>query len=123
MNHAFQWLFVALIVAGTTIGDILQSVEMKKHGEIHDFHPSGIWAHLAAFARRPYLLWAVFCMAISFFAFMLLLSFADLSFAVPATAASYVVETVLARLILKEHIDFRRWAGALLVAGGVALLV
>ncbi len=72
--------------------------------------------------RRPLLLLSVGCMAVSFFAFMALLAVADLSFAVPATAASYVVETVLAKWILKERVDSRRWAGALLVTCGVALL-
>ncbi len=61
-------------------------------------------------------------MAVAFFALMALLSVASLSFAIPATAASYLVETVLARYILKEHIEWRRWAGASLVAFGVALL-
>jgi uncharacterized membrane protein len=53
---------------------------------------------------------------------MTLLSRADLSFAVPASAASFVIETVLARFVLRERVDFRRWVGAALVAGGVALL-
>jgi drug/metabolite transporter (DMT)-like permease len=117
------WLLVGVIVAATTAGDILQSLEMKRHGEVHDFGPSGIRNTLVRLALRPLLLWAIFCMAVSFFAFMLLLSVADLSFAVPATAASYVVETILARVLLKEQIGYRRWTGALLVAGGVALLV
>ena len=65
---------------------------------------------------------SVALMAVSFFAFMTLLSVADLSFAVPATAASYVLETVLARYVLKERISGKRWAGALLVACGVALV-
>ena len=59
------------------------------------------------------------------FAFMVLLSVADLSFhAVPATAGSYVVETILARLLLKEQItSFRFLAGVMLVmTAGVALL-
>ena len=43
---------------------------------------------LAGLARRGPLMVAVFFMAISFFAFMKLLSVADLSFAVPVTAAS-----------------------------------
>jgi drug/metabolite transporter (DMT)-like permease len=117
-----SWLLVAVIVASTTIGDILQSLEMKRHGAIDDFRPSGIKSTVVGLAKRPFLLWAIFCMAVSFFSFMLLLSVADLSFAVPATAASYVVETILARVLLKEHIDYRRWVGALLVAAGVALL-
>jgi uncharacterized membrane protein len=61
-------------------------------------------------------------MALSFFAFMTLLQTADLSFAVPVSAASLVIETILARVLLKEKVDARRWAGALLVAGGVWLL-
>ncbi len=117
------WLMVLIIVASTTIADILQSLEMKRFGMVEDFHPTGIQATLASMARRPYLLWAIFCMAVSFFSFMFLLSIADLSFAVPATAGSYVVETILARLVLHERIDMLRWAGALLVAGGVAMLV
>jgi drug/metabolite transporter (DMT)-like permease len=47
---------------------------------------------------------------------------ADLSFAVPVTAASVALETVLARVILKEKVTAWRWAGALSVACGVALL-
>ena len=61
-------------------------------------------------------------MAISFFAFITLLETADLSFAVPVSAASLVIETILAKLVLKERVDARRWAGALLVLGGVVLL-
>jgi drug/metabolite transporter (DMT)-like permease len=53
---------------------------------------------------------------------MKLLSVADLSFAVPITAASIVFETVLAKLVLGESVTRLRWAGALCVASGVALL-
>ena len=61
-------------------------------------------------------------MAVSFFAFMGLLSMADLSFAVPATAITYVLETVLAKYLLKEQVNGLRWAGAALVICGVALV-
>ena len=117
------WLLVLVIVASTTAADILQSIEMKKFGLVEDFRPSGLKENLYGMIRRPYLLWAIFCMAVSFFSFMFLLSIADLSFAVPATAGSYVVETILARVILRERINPMRWAAAALVAGGVALLV
>ena len=61
-------------------------------------------------------------MAVSFFAFMSLLSISELSFAVPATAVTYVLETALAKFLLRERICWGRWAGASLVACGVALL-
>jgi drug/metabolite transporter (DMT)-like permease len=117
-----RWILVGIVVACTVIGDLLQSSEMKRHGEIHDFHPGRLGRVIAGFARRPNLILAVFFMAISFFVFLNLLSLADLSFAVPATAATYVIETVLARCVLRERVSPKRWFGACLVACGVALL-
>jgi len=117
-----KWLMVAAIVGCTTISDLLQSHEMKRHGEIHEFQP-GRWGRVMAGAlQRRYLILSFVFMALSFFALLTLLSIADLSFAVPATAASFVVETVLAKLLLKERLNWRRWAGAGLVACGVALV-
>lgn len=110
------------MIGATVMGDLLQSIEMKRHGEIEDFHPRG-WAKLlAALARKRFLILAIGFMAISFFAFMTLLETADLSFAVPISAATLAFETVLARVVLKERVDSRRWLGAFLVACGVALL-
>lgn len=116
------WMLLSVIVGSTVMGDLLQSLEMKRHGEIHDFHPRGLGKVLATLARKKYLILAIAFMAVSFFAFMTLLEVADLSFAVPASAATLVFETILARLILKERVDSRRWVGACLVACGVALL-
>jgi drug/metabolite transporter (DMT)-like permease len=110
-----RWLLVGAIVASTTIGDLLQSFEMKQHKQ-------SSLAETVGFLHRPLLLLSILCMAVSFFSFMALLKVADFSFAVPATAATVVVETLLARLVLKERVDGRRWAGAVLVAFGVALL-
>ncbi len=116
------WLLVAVIVSCTVTGDLLQSLEMKRFGEMREFNAAGIRRHLAALARRRYLILAVCFMAVSFFAFMKLMTFADLSFAVPASAGSIVIETILARLVLKEKVNRIRWAGVGLVAFGVALL-
>jgi uncharacterized membrane protein len=40
-----------------------------------------------------------------------------------SNAAEDVLETVLAKYVLRENVDWHRWAGATLVAGGVALLI
>jgi len=117
-----KWLLVAIIVVCTTVGEVLQAKGMRAHGEIHDFRPGALGRVLNSIARNRMVVGSVVAMAVSFFAFMTLLSIEDVSFAVPATAASYVLETVLAKLILKEHVSGRRWAGASLVACGVALL-
>ncbi len=110
------------MVGATVMADVLQSMEMKRHGEIREFHPRGIGRALGVLARKKFLVLAVALMAVSFFAFMTLLESADLSFAVPASAATLVFETILARMVLNERVDSRRWVGACLVACGVLLL-
>jgi bacterial/archaeal transporter family protein len=117
-----SWLLVGIVVGSTTIGDALQTIGMRRHGEIHDFRPGALGRVMSALARNWYIIVAVFMMAISFFAFLNLLSITDLSFAVPATAASYIFETLVAKHVLKERINWKRWAGTGLVACGVALL-
>jgi drug/metabolite transporter (DMT)-like permease len=115
------WILVGIVVAATVAGDALQSFEMKRQGEVH-IRGGRLGSVAAALATKKCLILAIFCMAVSFFAFITLLSQSDLSFAVPASAGSFVLETVLARFLLGEQVDFRRWVGAALVAGGVALL-
>ena len=116
------WLLLATVVGSTVMGDVLTSLEMKRHGEVRDFGAHGLARTAAALSRRLYLILAVVFMAASFFAFMTLVQTADLSFAVPASAATVVLETILARMVLKEHVDRKRWIGAILIAAGVLLL-
>lgn len=117
-----KWALVAIIVGATSAGQVLQAYGMRRHGEVRDFGLSALGRMLALLARNRYIAASIAAMAVSFFAFMALLSIADLSFAVPATAISFVLETVLAKYLLKERICRVRWTGALLVACGVALL-
>lgn len=113
-----KWALVFGIVGATIVCDYLQSSAMKEHGEIQSASP-GAFARL--FGQWRLALSIVF-MAGSFFCFTQLLAVADLSFAVPATAMTIPAETVMASVLLREKVGARRWAGACLVAAGVALL-
>jgi drug/metabolite transporter (DMT)-like permease len=115
------WVLLAVMVLATVFGDLLQSHEMKRTGA-QSVNARGLLALLKQIGNRIHLILAIVFMAVSFFAFMALLQRAPLSFAVPASAATVILETVLARLILREHVGKRRWAGAVLVAAGVILL-
>ena len=117
-----KWLLIAVVIAGMVLSDSLQSHAMKNHGEIRDFRLGPLGRALARVVQNPRIPLSILFMAISFFAFLKLLSIADLSFAVPATAASYVLQTAVSKYVLKEGVCLRRWAGASLVACGVALL-
>ena len=54
--------------------------------------------------------------------YLLALRRADLSFALPLTAASYPLSAVLARFYLREDVGTARWFGTLLIAVGVAIV-
>ena len=114
-----RWALIGIIVGSTVASDMLQSWEMKRHGEVTDFRPHRLLGTLLS--KLPLIASVVF-LAISFYAFLALLLIADLSFAVPATASSIVVETLLARILLKEQVTPLRWAGVALVAIGVWFL-
>jgi drug/metabolite transporter (DMT)-like permease len=111
-----QWALVSVVVLATAGGDLLQATEMRKTSN------ASVAATARSFVQRPLLVASVVCLAVSFGAFLALLRIADLSFAVPATAVSFVLETALAQWFLKERVGARRWAACFLVALGVAML-
>jgi drug/metabolite transporter (DMT)-like permease len=115
------WVLVIVIVVATSLSDLLQSYEMKRAGE-QSVGARGLRRLLRMMLERRYLLLSIVCLAFSFFAFMALVQSAPLSFAVPASASSFILETVLAKLLLKEQIGPRRALGTLLVLCGVVLL-
>jgi drug/metabolite transporter (DMT)-like permease len=116
-----KWILLSIIVVATVMADLLQSYEMKRSGE-QTVNARGVARLLFMIVSRRYLLLSIACMAVSFFAFMALVQIAPLSFAVPASAATFVLETLLAKFVLNEHVGKRRAAGALLVLSGVVLL-
>ncbi len=116
-----KWALLATIVIATVLGDLLQSREMKLSGA-QRVDARGLVRIVRMIFSRRYLFLGILCMAVSFFAFMALLQNAPLSFAVPASAATFVLETILAKFVLKEIVGPRRAFGALLVLSGVVLL-
>jgi drug/metabolite transporter (DMT)-like permease len=116
-----KWILVAAMVAATVLSDLLQSHEMKRAGE-QSVSAKGLTRLLHIISQRRLLILAIACNAVSFFTFMALVQTEPLSFAVPASSASFVLETLLAKFVLHEQIGARRTAGALAVLAGVVLV-
>jgi drug/metabolite transporter (DMT)-like permease len=95
---------------------------MKRQGELREWSLPALLRFVGKAMRNPYIITGLPLMALSFFALMALLSTTPLSFAVPVTASSYILETGLAKYVLKEKVDWHRWAGTLLVAVGITFL-
>jgi drug/metabolite transporter (DMT)-like permease len=116
-----KWALLSAVVLCAVLGDLLQSGEMKRTSP-GDARPPGVGRVLALIVTNWRLVLSIVSMAISFFAFLALVRTEPLSFAVPASAASFALETVLAKFVLDEQLAARRVAGAILVCGGIVLV-
>ena len=45
-----SWILLGIVVGCTVMGDLLSSLEMKRHGEVQEFHPRGLARLLATLA-------------------------------------------------------------------------
>ena len=115
-------IFIAIVVLGGTAGDIAVSHAMKQVGDVYPFTPVVILRVLARAFRTGWIWIGICLMAVAFFSLLALLSWADVSVVVPATALSYVTGAVGAKFLLHEEVAPVRWAGVVLVCLGVALI-
>jgi len=118
-----MWTLILLTVFISSCGDILCARGMSAGAELTDFRPAGIARVLRTIVTRRMVLLGGACYAVAFFSLLGLLSVAQLSVAVPATALSFVVDTLGARFLLRERVNWKRWAGVALVTVGVVLAV
>jgi len=115
-------VMVLMVVLTDAAGDVLLTRGMKQVGDVSAVKRFKIPATMKRIVANPNILLGAASQTVSFFSFLTVLSWANLSFVVPATAIVYAVTVVGARFFLKERIDPVRWAGTLLVCLGVALV-
>lgn len=115
-------LFIGIIVLAGQGGDIALSSAMKKIGEVKNFGPRNLLKTLRRAFQIGWMWVGIGLMAIAFFSLLALLSWANVSLVVPATASSYIVGALGAQFLLGERVDKMRWFGVVIVCIGVALV-
>jgi len=115
-------VMIVIIVLSNAAGDVFITKGMKEIGEVSTLNPRELLRiGLRVITNKSFIL-GILSLAVSFFSFLAVLSWADMSFIVPATSIFYVVSILGAKFILKEEVSRLRWAGTLLVCLGVALI-
>lgn len=115
-------LVILIIVLSTSAGEVLIAKGMREVGEISTLRFLELVKIGWRILTNRYFFIGLVLMALSFFSFLAALSFADLSLVVPATAISFVIKTLGAKIFLKEKISRERLIGTVLVCLGVALI-
>lgn len=111
-----------LVLGGVTVfapvGDSLLSYGMKQVGNIslHNIH-----SLFFAMTNTWVALGIVFLLGF-FASYMTALSWADLTYVLPASSLGYVLLALIAKFLLHEQVSVTRWAGIALVSAGVGFV-
>ncbi|HXX75377.1 MAG TPA: hypothetical protein VEI50_09625 [Nitrospiraceae bacterium] len=115
-------LMIAIIVLADAAADVFLTKGMRQIGEVTSFAPRELLTVALRALSNHHVLASMLFMTLHLTGFLIVLSWADLSFVFPATAMVYVVGTLGAKFILGETISAHRWAGTMLVCLGVGLV-
>ena len=111
-------MILGLVAVCAPLGDTCLSRGMTSLPPISLAHP----ATLVAAVFTPWIAFGI-ALLIGFFAsYLTALSWADLTFVLPATAFGNVIVALLARFWLHEPISLERWAGIVLITLGVSFV-
>jgi drug/metabolite transporter (DMT)-like permease len=113
-----KYLTLAGIVVCSTLGDFFLKIGMNQMGSISLLEP---WILIRALFN-PWVAIGTLVLIGFFVAFTVALSWADLSYVMPATALGYVLTTILSALVLHEHVSMYRWAGVILISFAVGFV-
>jgi len=110
-----KYLVLLAVMWFGSIGDALLKRGMGDFGSVDLHHPLRLITALA----NPWILLGIVCLTAFFSSYLTALSWADLSYVLPATALGYVVVTLVGKYFLHETVSPLRWLGVLLISCGV----
>jgi uncharacterized membrane protein len=115
-------LFIVLVVMLNPLGNTFLRAGMNRTGAPPQWTPQA----LAVFFWKAFQsgsVWLGISLLILFLiCYMLVLSWADYSYVLPASAGSYVVVALLGSALLGEYVPVGRWIGIGLICAGAALV-
>jgi drug/metabolite transporter (DMT)-like permease len=80
------------------------------------------WRLLLTVLINPWVALGICLLILFFCSYLTALSWADLTYVLPATALSYVLMALLARVFLHENVTLLRWLGVALITMGVGFV-
>ena len=113
-----RYLVLAVVALTAPLGDTMLSLGMKQVGPV-SLNQLSTLIHAVG---TPDILIGI-ALLIGFFAsYLTSLSWADLTYVLPATSIGNVIVALLARFWLHEQISHWRWLGILLITAGVGFV-
>lgn len=120
MSHRLpfhRYLILLCVMLGASVGDSFLSRGMRDVGTVTLAH-LGLLFHALL---NPWVIIGIVLLIGFMASYMTALSWADLTFVLPATALGYVVTAFIGKFWLHETISPLRWFGIALIVTGVSL--
>jgi drug/metabolite transporter (DMT)-like permease len=113
-----QYLILGLVALCAPLGDTCLSRGMTSLPSITLVHP----VSLIAAVFTPWIAIGIALLICFFASYLTALSWADLTYVLPATALGNVIVALLSRFWLHEPISLERWTGIVLITLGVSFV-
>jgi len=113
-----KYLVLAGITVCSTVGDSLLARGMKELGAVSLHNLSG----LLLAVLNPWVTAGILLLLAFFSCYVSALSWADLTYVLPATSLAYVLVALIGHFRLHEEISPTRWLGIALIASGVGFV-
>lgn len=113
-----RYLVLGVVALTAPLGDTLLSIGMKQTGPVSLAHLTTLFHAVAT----PYVACGIVLLIGFFASYLSSLSWADLSYVLPATSVGNVFVALLARFWLHEQISVSRWVGIVLITAGVGFV-
>ena len=113
-----KYLVLAGVAAFSAAGDTLLARGMKDLGGVSLHHLSTLILAIL----NPWVACGILLLLAFFASYMSALSWADLTYVLPATSLGYVLVALAARFAFHETISVSRWLGIALITAGVGFV-
>ena len=113
-----KYLVLAGVAVFAATGDSMLAQGMKQVGSIAPHQLSQIILTVL----NPSIAIGILLLLCFFACYTNALSWADLTYVLPATSVSYILLTLIARFLLHETVSVTRWMGVILISAGVGFV-
>ncbi len=109
-------LVLATAVLCVAAGDVILGFGMKQVGPVNSA------SQLLFAVLNPWVALGIVFLIGFFASYLSALSWADLTYVLPATSIGYVLTALFSRIFLHEHVSLTRWMGIALISLAVGLV-
>jgi uncharacterized membrane protein len=113
---------LAVAVLANSFGNVCLSIGMKQIGPTQPLGFAWLLGTGLHVVSNGWMILGVALLLVFLAAYLTALSWADLSFVLPATAPAYLINAGLSKIFLHESVSLTRWSGTVLIVTGTWLV-